>query len=442
VKDQVRQDRRPARRSFLPAPVTAATLTAAVAVIALLAFVALLALGALLALPAQPAAAWPPGSKAALEVTPAFPQGEPKPPRITAHAAIVMDLESGAVFYARNPDEELPMASTTKIMTALLVLGSLDLDEEIKVPAAAIGVPGSNAGLRRGETLTVRQLLNALLVASGNDAAVTLAIAAKGSVDAFVRAMNEKARELGLLHTHFVNASGLHHEKHYSSARDLARLARLAMADPVFRQIVSTTQYDLGGGRLLKNSNPLLGEVPWINGIKTGSTPYADYCLVASGTKDGLTLISVILGAADDETRSAETMALLEYGFSVCPLTTIVDRGAVIAEIPVPDPLERRVRLVTDAPFTRRVLGPEKITASVVLAGEVRLPVEAGQVLGELRFKQGELKLGAVRLIAAQSVTKADIRMILAYWRTLWPPGLGLERWEATRPAAARPASR
>jgi len=380
------------------------------------------------------ASAWPPGGKAALEVTPAYPQGQPAPPRITADAAILMDLDTGAVFYARNADEELPMASTTKIMTALLVLDSLDLDEKVKVPATAIGVPGSNAGLRRGETLTVRQLLYALLVASGNDAAVTLALATKGSIDAFVGAMNDKAKELALLHTHFVNSSGLHHEQHYSSARDLARLARVAMADPVFRQIVATKEYDLGGGRLLKTSNALLEAVPWINGIKTGSTPYADYCLVASGTKDGLTLISVILGAADDETRSAETLALLEYGFSLCPLTSVVDRGAIVAELPVPDPLERRVRLVTDAPFTRRALGPEVIKATVVLDGEIRLPVQVGQPLGELRFKQGELDLGAVRLIAAQSVEKADIPMILAYWRSRWPPGLSLERWEGVRP--------
>lgn len=372
---------------------------------------------------------WPPVNKAALEITPTFPDGAPPPPKITAQAAILVDEQTGAVFYSRNADEELPMASTTKMMTALLVLESLDLDQKVKVPAAAIGVPGSTAGLRRGETLTVRQLLYALLVASGNDAAITLAIATKGSVEAFVGAMNEKAKLLGLKHTHFVNPNGLHHERHYSSARDLAHLARQVMADPVFREIVATKEYDLGGGRLLKNSNSLLGVRPWINGIKTGSTPYAGYCLVASGTRDGLTLISVILGAADEETRSTETLALLEYGFALCPLTSLVDRGAVVTELPVTDVLARKVRLVTDAPFARRVLGPEPVKARVVLNGQVELPVAAGQTLGELQFKQGDRELGSVGLIAAWSVGKATIPSILAAWRKMWPPGLALERW-------------
>jgi len=384
------------------------------------------------------AQAWPPRAKPALEITPAFPQGEPALPRLTAQGAILVDLDTGFALYARNPDEKLPMASTTKIMTALLVLESLDLDQTVKVPAAAIGLPGSVAGLRRGESLTVRQLLYALLVASGNDAAVTLAIAAKGSVEAFVAAMNQKAKELGLLRTHFVNPSGLHHEQHYSSARDLACLARVAMADPVFREIVSTPEYDLGGGRLLKSSNQLLGQEPWINGIKTGSTPYAGYCLVASGTRDGLTLISVILGVADDETRSAETLALLNYGFAMTPLTNLVDQGAVISELAVPDPLGRRVRLVTDAPFTRRVLGPQTVTATVKLDRQVTLPVEAGEVMGELEFEQGDLDLGGVRLIAAQALAKADIPAILAHWRAMWPPGLDLARWQPGGQQASR----
>lgn len=390
---------------------------------------------ALLAGPVGPASGKPLDVEPALQITPVLSGGEPTPPAVTADAAILIDMATGAVFYSRDADKQLPMASTTKIMTAMLVLESLDLDKKVKVPGAAIGVPGSGAGLQRGETLTVRQLMYALMVASGNEAAVTLAIAAEGSIDRFVARMNERAEELGLASTHFVNANGLHHERHYSSARNLAELSRLAMQDPVFRRIVDTQEYDLGRGRLLKNSNGLLEKVPWVDGIKTGSTPYADYCLVASGTRDGLTLISVILGARDDETRSAETLALLEYGFSLTPRTKLVDRGAVIAEIDVPDPLHRRVRLVTEAPLTRRVLGPDVVTGTVVLNQEVTLSVEAGDALGELRFTQGGQDLGAVRLVAAQTVKKATIPLILSHWRQMWPPTIPLERWAQARPA-------
>ncbi len=380
------------------------------------------------------AAARPVTAEPVLSITPTLPAPEPTAPAISADAAILVDMATGAVFYSRNADERLPMASTTKIMTALLVLESLDLDKKVRVPGSAVGVPGSVAGLRSGERLTVRQLLYALLLASGNDAAVTLALATEGSNDRFVARMNAKAKELGLAETHFVNANGLHHEQHHASARDLARLAAVALQDPVFRRIVRTQEYDLGGGRLLKNSNPLLAKAAWINGVKTGSTPYAGHCLVASGTRDGLTLISVILGAADDQTRTAETEALLNYGFSLCPLTNLVDRGAVIAEVAVPDPLGRQVRLVTDAPLTRRVLGPDPVTGDVVLYREVALPVEAGEVMGELRFTQDGQDLGAVNLIAARSLAKANLPMILAHWRDMWPPGIALERWGQTTP--------
>lgn len=399
-----------------------------------LALAAAVTCAALLAGPAGPASAKPLDAEPALQITPILSAGEPAPPAVTADAAILMDMATGAVFYSRDADKQLPMASTTKIMTAMLVLESLELDKKVKVPGSAVGVPGSVAGLQRGETLTVRELMYALLVASGNDAAVTLAIAAEGSIDRFVARMNERAEELGLANTHFVNANGLHHERHYSSARDLAELSRLAMQDPMFRRIVDTQEYDLGRGRLLKNSNGLLEKLPWIDGIKTGSTPYADYCLVASGTRDGLTLISVILGARDDETRSTEALALLEYGFSLTPRTGLVDRGAVIAEIDVPDPLHRRVRLVTEAPLTRRVLGPDVVTGTVILDRQVTLPVAAGEVLGKLCFTQGGQDLGVVRLIAAQTVEKATIPLILAHWRQMWPPTIALERWAHAAP--------
>ena len=319
---------------------------------------------------------------------------QPLAPRVTAKAAVVMDMETGTVLYSRDADEQLEMASTTKMMTAILILESMSLDEKVKVPAAAVGAAGSILGLKRGETFTVEQLLYMMLVPSANDAAITLGIAQAGSIKAFVAEMNARAEEMGLTNTHFVNDCGLHAEDHYSSARDLAKIASDAMHDPVFRKIVSTREYTLphAGGvadRVIKTSNELLRDYDWVNGIKTGSTPYAGYCLVSSATKDGLTLISVVLGAKDEDTREMESKALLEYGFDRSPWKSLMDRGAVIADVPVADPLDRSVRLVTASPFSRRLLGEGEVTGQAKLSREVEAAGEGRRGLRRARLPPG-----------------------------------------------------
>jgi serine-type D-Ala-D-Ala carboxypeptidase (penicillin-binding protein 5/6) len=370
----------------------------------------------------------------------ATPGGDDQPdaPRVTAKAAVLMDMDTGTVLYSRNADKQLEMASTTKMMTAILILESLPLDKEVKVPAAAVGVSGSVLGLHRGETFTVEQLLYAMLVPSANDAAVTLAVAQAGSVKAFVVEMNAKAQEMGLTDTHFVNDCGLHAVNHYSSAKDLATIAGYAMRNPVFRRIVSTKEYTLplAGGvtdRVIKTSNELLDDYDWINGIKTGSTPWAGYCLVSSATKDGMTLISVVLGAKDQDTREAESRALLTYGFDRCELASLVDQGTVIADVPAADPLGRQVRLVTASGYARRLLGDEEVTGQVKLSREMTLPVEEGEVLGQLELYQDGAELGSVPLVAAQSVDVPTFRMILAHLNGPWAEPLALMRFLEAR---------
>jgi len=355
-------------------------------------------------------------------------------PRVTAKAAIVVDMETGTVLYSRNAHDQLEMASTTKMMTAILVLESMPLDEEVKVPAAAVGTAGSSLGLKRGETFTVEELLYMLMVPSANDAGVTLAVAEAGSVKDFVAKMNARAEKMGLTNTHFVNAWGLHAENHYSSASDLAKIAGVAMRDPVFRRIVSTRAFTLPGpvggvrNRLIKTSNELLLHEDWVNGIKTGSTPWAGYCLAASATKDELTLISIVLGAKDQDTRELESKALLEYAFERCPREGLITKGTAVIELPVPDPLARQVQLVTAAPLSRRLLGEKEVTAWVRLSREMALPIAAGDVLGELEFLQGDANLGSVELVAAQAVELPTIRMILECWNGPWAKCLALNR--------------
>ena len=392
-------------------------------------------LGVALALPA-PSVTLASGLDEPILIAQPTPGDTPEAPRITAEAAVVVDMDTGKILYSRNADKQLEMASTTKIMTAILILESLPLDQKVKVPGAAVRAAGSVLGLHRGETFTVEQLLYAMLVPSANDAAITLAVAEAGSVKAFVAKMNARAGEMGLTNTHFVNNCGLHAANHYSSAKDMAKIASYAMRDPVFRRIVSTREYTLphaGGAapRLIKTSNELLEDVDWVNGIKTGSTPWAGYCLVSSATKDGLTLISVVLGAKDQNTREAESKALLTYGFERCRLKKLVDGGAVIADVPAPDPLDREVRLVTASSYTRRLLGEDEVTGQVKLSREVTLPVKAGEVLGKLEFFQGDADLGFVPLVAAETVELPTIRMILDHLNGPWSEGLALTQFFA-----------
>lgn len=365
-------------------------------------------------------------------VVPSTEADKPTAPRVTAKGAFLVDEDTGTVLYSWNADRQLEMASTTKMMTAILILESLDLDKVVKVPAAAVGAAGSALGLKRGESFTVKELLYLMLVPSANDAAVTLAIAEAGSVKDFVAKMNARAAKMGLENTHFENPSGLHVEGHVSTAREMAQIARAAMEDPVFRKIVSTREFSLDkpvGGvsdRVIKSSNELLRDYSWVNGIKTGSTPYAGYCLASSATKDKVTLISIILGAKDQDTRERESKTLLEYGFARCPLKKLVADGEVIIELPVADPLARKVSLVTASAFSRRLLGEKEVTGRVTLTKQLTLPVTEGDELGVLEFEQGGADLGSVKLVAAESLGVPDLGTIMESWNGPWAACLPL----------------
>lgn len=356
-----------------------------------------------------------------------FSAGKPQPPEVTSTAALLMDAASGDILFAHNATSRLPMASTTKIMTALVALETLDLQKPVTVSARAVSTIGSKAALQQGEVFTVEQLLHALLVVSGNDAALALAEASAGSVEAFVAKMNNKAKSLGLTDTHFANPSGVNNSKHFSSARDLAVLTRKALENPVFARIVDTTEFTLpplsaGTKREFHNHNVLLGELAWVNGVKTGSTPYAKYCVVVSGSAEGVSLIAVILGAEEDATRWKEARALLDYGLSLRPRTLLCDRGQIVAQVDVGDPLKRRVNLVTDRALVTRLADSQVATGTVTLKPALHYPVRAGEVLGMLEFTCEGRSLGSAQLLAAQSVEKPSVNMLLDFWRKDWAP--------------------
>lgn len=243
----------------------------------------------------------------------------------------MLDAQSGRVLYEKNADEKSLIASTTKIMTGLLVCEAGDLAREVLIPADAVGVEGSSLYLKPGERLTVRALLYGMLLHSGNDAASALAIVTAGSIDAFVGRMNARAEELSLHATHFANPHGLDSEENYSTARDLAQLCRAAMENEVFCAVVGTKSAQIGG-RSLVNHNKLLWQYDGADGIKTGYTKKAGRILAGSASRNGQRLICVTISAPDDW---RDQRALFDYGFAAFSEKTIVEAGEIVGSVPV-----------------------------------------------------------------------------------------------------------
>ncbi len=366
-------------------------------------------------------------------ITAAFASGEPVLPEVSATAAILIDAASGEILFSKNANARLPMASTTKIMTAIVVLETLDPQQKVTVSANAVSVEGSKASLVKGEVLTVDQLLHGLLIISGNDAAIALAEAAGGSVKGFVDMMNAKTKEMGLKNTRFVNPHGVQPKgadknNHYSSANDLATMTRYAQQFELFREIVDSESITLPAAPGQQkprywdhNGNELLMDLGWVTGVKTGSTPYAKYCLVASGNRDGVSMISVVLGAETSDIRWRESRSLLEYGFDLRPRTVLINPRQEIVDLELTDILGRSVTVVSDRSLAARLHKGDIVTRSVSIDREPSVPVAAGEVLGHATFRLAGTTLGTVNLVAAQPVTRPTLRMIVYHWRACSP---------------------
>ena len=242
---------------------------------------------------------------------------------ISAQSGILMDACTGRVLYEKQADQQSLIASTTKIMTALLVCEQCNVLDRMKIPKEAVGIEGSSMYLQEGEILTLQELLYGLMLHSGNDAAVALAIYCGGTVEGFAAMMNDKARQLGLTGTHFENPHGLDSPNHYSTARDLAMLTAYAMKNPIFSQTVSSKSVRVGS-RAMQNHNKLLWRVEGADGVKTGYTKAAGRILVSSATRDGRRLICVTINDGNDW---ADHSTLLEKGFSIYSVQQLIREG-------------------------------------------------------------------------------------------------------------------
>lgn len=330
-----------------------------------------------------------------------------EPPPVKARAVIVA-TEAGEILYERNADRRLPMASITKLMTALLTLERTRPDQTVTVRGPAPSVGESSFNLRTGERLHVRDLLTAALVQSANDAAYALAAyVGHGKVPAFVRLMNQRAEELGLDETHYARPDGLDAPGGYSSARDTLDLARADMAIRVFRRIVQRR----GGviaGRQLYAWNDLLKTYPGAIGVKTGHTDLAKWCEVAAATRDHVTLYAVILGSPSRARRNADLGSLLDWGFGHYGRVQLIAPGKTYAsaEIPFSD---ARLSLVAERGTERVVRLGRPLVERVVAPGRVRGPVRRGEKLGEIRVYDGKKMVARRALVAAAPVAKASL---------------------------------
>lgn len=318
----------------------------------------------------------------------------------SAASAILMDADSGRVLYERNADRKMLIASTTKILTALVAIEEGDLHDSVKVSREAAYTEGSAMYLTEGETLTLETLLYGVLLCSGNDAAVAVAQHVGGSAKGFVALMNEKARELGMEHSSFANPNGLDDEQHYSTARDMAKLARAALENETLMRIASTRSVTIGG-RTMTNHNKLLHYVDGCLGLKTGYTKAAGRTLVSCAEKNGQRLIAVTLQDGNDW---ADHQTLYEYGFSAYPARTCAVRGQALTQVPVSGGVSPTVPLIAGAGFCYPAAETERLTTRICLDEPLRAPVSAGKTVGAAVFCLNGTEIGRVPLVAGRTV--------------------------------------
>ena len=293
---------------------------------------------------------------------------------ISAKRAYVLDAVSGRVLFETNSDQQSLIASTTKIMTALIVCEQCNVLDRMRIPKEAVGIEGSSMYLKEGEVLTLQELLYGLMLSSGNDAAVALAIYCGGTVEGFAELMNDKARILGLHNTHFVNPNGLDAPGHYSTARDLAVLAAYAMENPIFQRTVSAKQVRVGE-RCLRNHNKLLWQVDGADGVKTGFTKAAGRILVSSAQRDARRIIAVTIDDPDDWRDHAK---LHEDGFSRYEIRNIVSAGDRMGTVEVVGGESSRVEVLAAEDFSYALAPEEKTQLAIPGPGFVYAPAVAG----------------------------------------------------------------
>jgi D-alanyl-D-alanine carboxypeptidase (penicillin-binding protein 5/6) len=336
-------------------------------------------------------------------------ESAPQPPELSARQWVLIDADDRARLAGHEVAASHAMASTTKLMTAYLALHRLPLDKLVTAPPYHPIAGESLLGLEAGERVSVRDLLYGLLLPSGNDAALTLADGVSGSEQAFVAGMNREARRLGLGDTSYANPIGLDAATNYTSPRDLAKLTLALRRDALFRRIVDTPRITLESGdhpRTITNRNTLLLTHPWVNGVKTGYTPEAGNVLVATGTRKGVTLLSVVMGEPTEADRDSDSLALLDYGFSLYRPREALKRGERVGSSDVPNAGER-VSLVAARSLTATVRRGQSVDVALRAPTAVEAPIRRGERIGRATVTVDGEPAGSVPAVAARRVEPA-----------------------------------
>ena len=334
----------------------------------------------------------------------------------SARAMCVIERNSGRVLYSKNEHERLPMASLTKIITAIVAIeNNADLDRVIEIPKEATGIEGSTIYLKAGEHLSIRDLLFGLMLRSGNDAAVALSIATSGSVDAFMTLANEFVARLGLVNTHLVTPNGLHDDNHFTSALDLARVTAYALNNPTFAEIVKTqktvipNEFKANENRLLKNKNKLLAQLADADGVKTGYTKKAGRCFVGSATRNGMQLVCVLL---DCKPMFEDCAKLLERGFDEFELVDLLSAYDACGKIKVTKADENEVGIFTRSEFVYPLTAQEKSNVHITrnLPESVAAPIKKNQEVGQLEINLGNDLIFCEKIYTINSVESNDLK--------------------------------
>lgn len=358
-----------------------------------------------------------------------YPDRVQSQPEITSEAALLMDMENEQILFQKNADKRMYPASTTKILTALIVIKNGNLEDRVQVSREAATVGGSHVGLQEGEILKLEDLLYILLLASGNDAAVALAEHIGGSVENFASMMNSEARAIGALSSNFTNPHGLHHPEHYSTAGDLSLIALEAMKNPIFRKIAGT--YHFSNERQLPQPVKGIPQTDFVNhnklmrpgyslryegttGIKTGYTDEAGQCLVASAGREGRELLTVVLKSGSSGVYQ-DTVSLFNYGFNEFTPVVLAEAGTEAGKSPVKRGQSEEIIVVTGGKFYYNIpvgddVGIEK---EININKNITAPVSKGQKVGSISFKREGKVIGSVNLVSDRDV---DRKPLFRWW--------------------------
>lgn len=345
---------------------------------------------------------------------------------LTAGSVVLMEASTGAILYSKEMDKEVEPASITKIMTLLLIFDAIDsgkikLEDQVSVSEHAASMGGSQVYLEPFETQTVNDMIKCISIASANDACVAMAEYIAGSEEEFVNRMNQKAQELGMKHTHFVNCCGLDVDGHYSSALDVALMSRELITKHPEINNYSTVWMDTithvtkkGSSEFgLTNTNKLVRTYKGITGLKTGSTAKAKYCLSATANRNGMDMIAVVMGTPNHLQRFVEAAKLLDYAFANCSLYVDDHKGLVINPVPVKRGLQETVEGKPNGEFHYLCLtntNSDDIKKEVTISEEVQAPVAEGSKLGEITYTYNGKKIGSVDIVAVKQVKEAGFR--------------------------------